>query len=316
MNVGYAYESGLKRVLRSPSMVFWLYGASLVLALPLAFAMRQILTDAIGGSLVHESLRRGFDMDWYGEFSFKASSGLAATFGPAVVGILPVLGNLQRLLEGRILGADAVVLMAGILFLLAWTFLSGGIIARYANEGESQGRQVFFGDSAAYFFRFLRILIVSLILYAALFRWIWVPLNALVDRATRDVTSETTVMAYSIVVYAIVAAGLVVISVTADYAKIAMVLEHRSSALLAFRRGILFVFGGGAPAVALYLLLLLTGLGLLMLYWIIAPGPGQHLGITVALAFGAGQCLVVGRIILKLWFLASQAALFQSRNAL
>jgi hypothetical protein len=313
MKIGDAYGSGLTRVGRSPSIILWIYAASLLLALPLASTMQHILADSIGGSLVHESLRQGFDMDWYGEFVAKAS-GLGTTFGPAVVGIFPVLSNIQRLLDGGLFGLNGVVLLAAGSFLLVWTFLSGGIVARYARGGENQGRRVFFGDSATYFFRFLRVLAISLLLYAALFKWVAGPLNGLVDRATRDVTSERTAMTYSLLVYAIVAAGLALISVISDYAKVAMVVEDRASALLAFRRGLLFVLGGRAPAIGLYLLLLLTGAALVAFYWIVAPGPGQHLGITVALAFLAGQCYIVCRIVLKLWFLASQTTLFQAES--
>ena len=106
------------------------------------------------------------------------------------------------------LGLNGVVLLAAGAFLLVWTFLSGGVVARYARGEENHGRRVFFGDSATYFFRFLRILAISLLLYAALFKWVAGPLNGLVDRATRDVTSERTALTYSLLVYAIVAAAV------------------------------------------------------------------------------------------------------------
>ncbi len=313
MTIGESYISGLRKVGRSPSLVFWIYGASLTLALPLAFAMGGVLAGSIGGSLVHESLRQGFDMDWYGEFSAHAS-GLAETFGPEVAGIFPVVSNLQRLADGEILGLGGVVLLAGISFMLAWAFLGGGILGRYARAGDNPDRRVFFGDSAVYFFRFVRLTAISLLLYAGLFRWVGDPLHALVERATRDVTAERTAMTYTLLVYAIVAAGIGLISLIGDYAKIAMVAEERSSAVLAFIRAARFVFSGRAPAIGLYLALALTGLALFALYWIVAPGPGQQGVFGLSVAFLVGQAYLICRIVLKLWFLAGQTLMFQSVN--
>lgn len=314
MNIAKSFAAGLRSVLQSPSLLFWLYGTSLVLAFPLMLAVRQSLQESIGSSLVHENLRQGFDLAWYGEFVFQRR-GLGETFGPFVTGILPVLSNLDKLAAGEIFRIDSTILLAGIAFLLAWAFFAGGVIDRYARPQELHSRSRLFSQSAEYFFRFVRLLIISLLLYWAIFRWVAQPLYTWLGNATRDVTVEKTVMFYTLGVFALVAFLLLFASMVLDYAKIALVVEQRRSSLLAFIRGLRFVFSNPGQTLGLYLMLAGLGLVLVLVYSVVAPGPGQSTRSTIGLAFLVGQAYLLARLILKLWFLASQTALFQSAEA-
>ncbi len=309
------YTKGLGLVGRSPSLVFWVYLACVVIALPLTAAMRSILNDSFGSSLVQEQMRRGFDISWYGEFS-SGATGLASTFGPGVVGILPVLGNLEKLLDGNLFAIDRTVLSAGILFLLAWAFLSGGILSRFCDPDRHRTRRAFFAACAEYFFRFVRLLMISLLVYWGLFRWISTPLHDWVGRATRDVTVEMTAMMYTAGVYALVGLLLVISSLILDYAKIAMVAEERCSAILAFFRGLRFFVFHPVQTLTLYFLILLAAGILMAVYALVAPGPGQESDTTLIATFLVSQLYLVGRIMIKLWFLASQTLLFQAATGL
>jgi hypothetical protein len=279
--------------------------------------MRTLLKDSLGSSLVHENLRQGFDMDWYGEFSSgsagnSGSAGLADSFGPSVVGSLPILSNLEKLLDGEILQADGTILLAGLLFLLAWAFFAGGILDRYAHPDMPPTRARFFSQNGEYFFRFVRLLIISLLFYWGIFRWEANPLHDWLEDATRDVTQEKTVILFTLLVYALVAFLLLLVSLVLDYAKIALVVERRRSALLACLRGARFVLTHPGSALSLYLILTTVSLLLLWLYSLVAPGPGQSGAATILLAFLVGQIYLIARLGLKLWFLAGQTALFQS----
>ncbi len=317
MRIVRSFVAGLEKVVQFPSLIAWLYLTSVLLTVPLALSMRTLLKDSLGSSLVHENLRQGFDMDWYGEFSSggagnSGSAGLADSFGPSVVGSLPILSNLEKLIDGEILQADGTILLAGLLFLLAWAFFAGGILDRYAHPDEPPTRARFFSQNGEYFFRFVRLLIISLLFYWGIFRWVANPLHDWLEDATRDVTQEKTVILFTLLVYALVAFLLLLVSMVLDYAKIALVVERRRSALLACLRGARFVLAHPGSALGLYLLLTTVSLLLLWLYSLVAPGPGQSGTTTILLAFLVGQIYLIARLGLKLWFLAGQTALFQS----
>ncbi len=177
MSVPSCIAAGLAKVLRAPSFIIWLYLAGVLLAIPLTAALRGALVESFGTSLVQRNLEEGFDLDWYGEFA-QAKPQAAKTFGPGVIGFLPAVTNLESLMDGTLLKSDPAVVAAGILYLLAWAFLLGGIIAEYGDGGESGLRQGFFQMSAGYFFRFARLLPLSVLFYWAVFRWLAGPLHS------------------------------------------------------------------------------------------------------------------------------------------
>ena len=305
------FLAGLKLILRTPSLLAWVYFTTLFVALPLTLAMKHLLQGSFEGSLVEDGLRQGFDLSWYEEFA-AGSSGLGKTFGPRVVGILPVLSNLERLLDGKLHQVDPTVVGAGILMVLAWSLLLGGILSRFAHEEEPHSRAGFLAQGGLFFWRFLRLAVISGLIYWGIFRGIGQPLHGWIATATRDTTVERTVLIYTVLAYAVVGLLFLVMQLVLDYARISLVVEERRSVLLALIRALGFVKHHHRAVLGLYLLLAGAALLWFLAYSWLAPGPNQSTWTAVLLAFSLGQIYLVGRWILKLWFLASQTRLFVS----
>jgi hypothetical protein len=156
----------------------------------------------------------------------------------------------------------------------------------------------------------VRLLVLSLALYYAVFRWIARPLHAWLEDATRDHTVERTVLLYTLLLYAFIGLLLVILGMAIDYAKAALIVEKRRSSVLAFLRGLSFVFSHPLRTLALYGLLLAVGALVVGAYMLLARGPGQLTMFKVAAAFLFSQAYIGARLFLKLWFLGSQTALF------
>ena len=312
MRILNALANGLRRTLESPLFILGLYFVSLAAALPLAIVMRGILKDSIGASLVDEKLTAGFDLDWYGEFSETAGKGLASTFGPSLTGILPQWSNLERLLDGELLRVQGPILLAAVGFLLAWAFLAGGILDRYSQPSGLTAPERFFSRCGEFFFRFVRLQALSIFLYWLLFRWLGSPLHRWITDKNRDVTEEFTMAVYVFLAYAMVAFVLIVFGMAFDYAKIAIVIEHRRSSVLSVVRGLGFSLKYFPWTFGLYFSLLLVGGLLFFIYSALAPGPGQTGWGGIVFAFLVSQVYLLTRLVLKLWFWAGQATLFVS----
>jgi len=303
------FLAGLRLVLHSPSLLAWVYFTTLVVALPLTLGMKHLLQGSFEGSLVEDNLRQGFDVAWYEEFA-AGSSGLGKTFGPWVVGILPLLSNLERLLDGKLHQVDPTVVGAGIVIVLAWSLLLGGILSRFAHENEPHSRARFLSQGGLFFWRFLRLSAISGLLYWGIFRGIGEPLHGWIETATRDTTVERTVLIYTVLAYALVGLLFLATQLVLDYARISQVVEERRSVLLALFRALGFVKDHHRTVLGLYLLLAAAALIWFLAYAWLAPGPNQSTWTSVLLAFSLGQAYLLGRWILKLWFLASQTRLF------
>jgi hypothetical protein len=192
--------------------------------------------------------------------------------------------------------------MWGVGFVL-WSFLSGGVLDRLA-----RGRRVtcfaFFGTSGVYFFRFLRLGVVTGAGYWVLFRWVF---PYLIDRtalpAPPDDIGARGALSLALLVVT------VAITVVADYAKVRAVVEDRRSMIGAlssswrfirrrpFRTALLFVLGA---IVAMALIALADHMAIMGTY--VSP---LAVSLVKAVLF----------IWVRLAFMASAVVFFQSEVA-
>jgi len=306
-----SFSEGWGRVRSAPALLVGVYAMTVVLALPLAITMRGLLQTHLGASLAAEGAANGVNYDWWQEFTSQAT-GIGTTFSPTIIGFAATLDNISSLLDGQ--REIAPIAGALALYLLAWTFLVGGIIDRYARQRPIRAAG-FFAASGVHVFRLLRLAIVSGLVYSWLFAYVrpWLFLEWFADR-TRTMSVERDVFFWRVALYVLFGALLVVVNVIFDYAKIRIVVEDRRSALGALSAAMRFVWRQRRRVAALYALNAMAFLILIAIWAVVAPSARSG-GLTLWLGFLVAQLYVLGRLALKLQFLAAQTALFQSRLA-
>jgi hypothetical protein len=311
MTVLGAWRDGIRRVNRAPAVLAGVWTMTLLISLPLAVALRGILRDHLGASLAGDSAASGVDYDWMQEFASQ-TSGIGATFGPAVLGFGAVLDNLSGFLDQTT--RPMVIGAAGAAYLGLWVFLAGGIIDRYARDRVTRAHG-FFAASGVFFFRFLRLGVLMALAYGLLLRYLhpWL-FDTLYPRLTDDVTVERTAFLIRVAFYAVFVLCLAACNVLFDYAKMRAVVEDRRSMLGATAAGARFIVRNASAAIGLYLVNVVLFVLVLAVYALIAPAAGGA-GWPMWLAFLVGQAYVLARLWVKLVFWASETALFQGRLA-
>jgi hypothetical protein len=273
-----AWRDGIRRVVSAPSVLVIVWATTTAISLPLATAIRADLARSLGRSLDAEDAARGMDYQWMRELSSDAT-GLAATVGPQIVGFSAAVDNLGASLDG--VRRPAAIVAATSVFVLAWWFLSGGIIRRYANADPSLVPG-FFASCRAFFFRFFRLGLITAIVYGLVFRFVH-PWAAVLLLAA--------------------------VNIVFDYAKVRTVVEGRRSVIIALVSAWRFIRKNPAAAIGVYLLdVLLFGI-VLGGYAMIAP-PGGGIGLMVWPTFAIGQAYILGRLAVRLVFWASETAVF------
>ena len=310
MTVGAALREGIRRVNGAPAILCGMFALTLLVALPLSFALRGMIEQHIGRSLAAERAAGSVNYDWWQEFSAQAT-GLGTTFVPTIVGFGAVLDNLSGLLDNQRLATT--VAGATSAWLVLWSFLSGGVLDRYARARPTRV-QGFFAACGVHFWRFLRLGIVAFVIYDLLFAWVHPLLfESLYPRLTRDLTVERTAFAIRLGCYLVFGALLVLTNLLFDYARIRLVVEDRRSALGALAAGLRFV-RRQKGTLGLYLANALIFVVLVLVYAILAPGaPGS--GFSMWLVLGLGELYILGRHYVKLLFYASETAFFQGALA-
>ncbi len=306
MSARASWLDGARRVNGAPVLLCGMFAVTLLVALPLSVALANTIEAHLGSSLAADSAAAGTNHDWWQEFSAQAS-GLGTTFVPSIVGFSAVLDNLSSLADNEPLAV--AIAGAAAAWLVIWSFLSGGILDRYA-RGRPTRTAGFFAACGIHFWRFARLGAIVLLVYYLLFSvvhgWLF---DDLYPFLIRDLTVERTAFAIRLGCYAVLALLLIVCSVVFDYARIRIVVEDRHSALGALLAGSRFV-RRHPGTIQLYLMNTGAYLGLLLAYALVAPGApraGLRMWITLAL----GQLFILARHYLKLLFYASQTAFFQ-----
>lgn len=302
-----AFREGLGRVRRAPALVVGLWLSTLALAAGPALVVHSLIEDHLGASLMAESAATGVNFDWWNEF-LAQTSGLGRTFTPAVLGFAAVLDNMSSLADRKALAPALAGIVAAQLLLTL--FLSGGLLDRLARD-RVVGAAAFFSACGVWFWRFLRLAVLAGAVYAFLFGTVhpWL-FERLYVTWTRDLSVERQAFAVRLALYALFTGLVCAANLLFDYAKIRAVVEDRRSVIGALKAGARFV--GRYPATTVGLYLLNFGLAALVAftYFLTAPGAGAGLA-----AFAIGQVYIVLRAIVRLQFMASQTALFQSQLA-
>lgn len=312
MSILQAVISGIKSALSSKRLLVWLWLVNFVVALPVAWVMSESLTSSIGASLVHEKLRSGFDLGWFGEFS-AAAKGIETTFTPTVLGAGAFYANLEAWFSGEMFKGFPGIVGIGILYALLWAFMLGGILDRFAKPEGGFALSQFFATGGKFFFRFFRLIVLSGALYYSIYRFAgW--LFRRIDVATRDVTVEQTVFLWTLLGAAVVVFLLCLVNMVFDYAKIATVLESRRSMLFAAVRGLGFVVSHPRRALGFYFGMGIVGVVLLAIYAWVAPGAGQSTTTGILLAFLMGQLFLAVKLGLRLAFFGGQMAIYNAAS--
>ena len=311
MTALHAFREGARRVARAPAIVAGTFALTLLVALPLAIALRGMLEAHLGASLAADAAARGANYEWWQEFMAQAA-GLGTTFVPSIIGFGAVLQNLSNLVDN----VPMATTIAGVTgaWLVLWAFLSGGIIDRFARDRATRARG-FFAACGAHIGPVLRLGLVALVAYWALFRWVH-PLifGVIYTGVTHDTAVERTALLIRLIAYGAFAMTLGLVNVVFDYSRIRIVVEERRSALGALLAGGRFVRRHAGAVAGLYALNGLTFVVALAIYAVAAPDVVPA-GAGTWFVLLAGELYILVRHFLKLTFYASETALFQSRLA-
>ena len=310
LSAGFAVRSGIGRATRAWATVIGVWLMTVTVSLPVSLGVGERIAAHLGRSLQGAVLAEGADNDWMSEFQSQAS-GAASTFSSSVIGFAAVADSLETILEER--RQPVVILATGLVYVLLWTFLAGGIIDRCARDRALRAHG-FFQVCGGHFPALFRLGLLSALVYLGIARSFHPWLLDLYDQLTRNVDVERTAFAVRLGVSAVFLLVLGGANLIFDFAKIRLVVEDRRSAIGAVHAAVRFVARNPVGSVAVYLgAMIVFGL-VIVLSAMLLPGPGR-VGPSMWLSAAVAQGFVIARVWTKLVFWASEAAWFQSRLA-
>lgn len=304
-----ALGRGLVDVLRAPLLVIAVALVTLLIALPFAAALQADLQQSLSVQ-PHVSLAETeIDPEWWMEFRAHAR-GLAATFTPAVIGFAATLDGLSGVLDGR--GLPVAILGPVLISVVAWAFLWGGVLQRFQQQ-RGIGVGGFLRAGRAHVLNFACIAagaaILNVLLYLTVHRVLFGP----VHRALVALTStERDAFLVRVALYLIFFALVALVSLIADYARVAAVAGRQPSLASMVRTATSFVRGHLLAVASLYLMTGLIFVLVTVAYGTLEIYGGSRVGGWRAVAIG--QAYVFVRLWIRLAFAASELRLFNANH--
>ena len=300
-----AFGSGLRTVLLAPLLLIVITTVTAASAIPFGLILDSQLRTALANRQPVYLGTAEIDAEWWMEFRAHAE-GLAATFTPAIIGFAAPLGNVSATLDG----STRPLVLAGpvVLSLLVWSWLWGGLFARFA-AGRRIGPRAFWAAAWLHARPFAVIslvaAVVQLVLYFTVHAVLFGPVYGWLATAAG---SERAAFAWRVLLYAIFAMCLAVVSLMADYARISAVVTGRRGVREAMVAAAGFLRRHGTSALVLYLLAGLLFVALLVMYGVAEVYGGTRLGGWRSILIGQGY--IVARLAIRLTLAAGGVRLF------
>lgn len=263
--------------------------------------------------------------------------------GPGTAGLLVDLSAHHGEALDRLLGSAGLGWLRGggiggmaLLFVWLGAVLAGGIVSRLsvslaalqeevrAGAGaprapveERSGSFVaaLLGDCGLYLGRMTRLLVVQLVAALAVL-WATVVAAGLVFAVFLGAhPDQRTVSRAVLVVLPVLSLLWFVLVLIGDYARIRMVRERRLSALLAWWAGLRWALRRLPATLALHLTFVVLAVLLTVAYWVLAPSASASSTALFALLVALQQAYLVGRGGLRVWWYASELALWERGRA-
>ena len=285
------------------------------------------LEEDLAGKDSAQAMLYGFDYNWWSEWSDR-QEGWTASFHPDIFGTGFAFKNVDLLLKGAFPAGllavrhteasgesgpalpDPVILALGVLYLAVQTFLAGGLLSVLRSpQGEWSVRSLVHG-SGFYFGRMVRLALLVLLVDLVLFR-LNAPFAGWVENRAREALSESTAMAWLLGRHALLLLAVLFVHLLSGYAKAIVVLEERSSAVLALASAVAFALRHLVRVLGHYLTVVAAGV-LLLGAWGLLDGAWETTGYkTQILALVLFQALVFGRMFLRLALMGGQIDLYR-----
>ena len=319
----YALVQGWRLLRRSYGLAVLLLvvnlGTALLLAVPLARNLRADLHQKQAA----QNMLYGFDYSWWSQWS-DAQSGWTTSFGPEIFGVGFAFRNIELLLKGALPAnllarhpmeeggplIDPVLLGLALVYLLVQTFLAGGILSTLRGAQGTWTLRGLLHGAGFYFGRFFRVALIALFAAWVVFR-LNGPLARWADAQARESVSESSAMAWLLGRHALLLLALFFVNLLAGYARAIVVVEERSSAVLAFVSALSFCLRGFTRTFGHYLAVALLGVALVGV-WRLADGAYVTTGYkTQLLTFALFQFFVLARLALRVMLMGGQLALYR-----
>lgn len=276
-----------RNVIYNSKFVLLFFGTNLAFAFILSTPIYYMLTDNLGHSFLSKELLGKFDVIWYLQ--------------------------LRSLYENNFNAIPIVLYSITGAYALVQTFYWGGLVSIFNTPKKNHMVDFFYGG-VKYWFRFTKILIISILFYALAFK-----LNDFIGYLITEIFKYHETVIYEFVfrilrfIFLILLIGI--ISIISDYSKIAMAVDDSHNVFKKILDALIFIKRNFYKVFTIYFLVAVIGAVGVLIYNLlgtfIPEQPVYFLVITIIVQ----QMLIVFRFMVRMLFCASEVMIYKENSA-
>ncbi|MGA9294957.1 MAG: hypothetical protein WCE54_15885 [Ignavibacteriaceae bacterium] len=284
MKIITSYFNGFILANRAKKLVTTIFLITLLLALILAVPFGSTIENEAGSSMAFVSLLKDFNYTVYKDFMNQ----YAGSINPFI----------------------SIAVWTGIFYILFTIFFEGGVLDILIRNERKYSLTNFWGASARYFSRFLRLAIYSIIFQVVIALAVYIPVVNILDLVSAAAESEKTLFYVLITGFIIHLVFFIFILTVTDYAKIMMVQNIKFKPFKTLFKSFRFVLKHFLSTYFLYLILLIVPVVFFILYFWLEAQVGMSTGIKIFIIFVIQQLFIWCRVFIKIWMLGSELFLY------
>lgn len=284
-----ALTSGLRSTNRSFRMIALLYAINFFVAGILAWGFHSVIASAFDGSMSLERLVKNFDYTVYADFGTK--------------------------FQGNVNAITSQVMWLVLFYFLLSTLLGGGTITTLKNQDEQFTMRSFFDNCGAYFFRFLRLLLIFTVVLVLVVIVSAIIFGGIHSALTDNAVSEVWPITLGIILFLSCLFLVMMVVMIADYAKVATVANDASSMLRTSWQAVKFVFRHFFSTVVLQLSILVFLLIGIAAYLLLEKQIGMATPFTILIMFLIQQASVGFKVWIRVLTFGSEFELLKAMGA-
>ena len=264
-----------------------LWGTNALLALILTIPIYSLLTVDLSHSLLSDVLVNKLDYVWLLQFYHNYN---------LEINQIPIL-------------------LYGIVFIyiLINTFYDGGIITVFVNPSKNHWVDFFYGG-VRYWYRFIKVVLISAVFYLLVFLlYYWS--GKITGKLFQETPSYWTPFIFRLVRYILLLFFVGIVTVIADYTKIALAANGRLKALNEFWQSTKFVFKNFNIVFGVFFLVAFLGALGAILYNLIGLAIPASPFYFLILTFLLQQLLIIFRLNIRMFFFATEINLCRELRA-
>ncbi len=278
---------GSRAVTKNAKFILLMWGTNAVGAFILSMPIYYLLIDNLNHSLMSDKLAVDFDFIWFVQFIniYKSSIGEIPFMIFSIVGV----------------------------YVLIQIFYIGGLISVF-NLPEKNHTVDFFYGGVKYWYRFTKVVLISLIFFALAFL-LHDYLGLFIEWGFSGTESQFSDFIIRLGRYILLIFFIGLITLVSDYTKVYMAVQDSNKTLNSISNAVIFIKNNFNKVFTVFLIIAVTGAAGAVLYNLVEIFIPRTPFYFLVVSFIVQQMLIIFRLFIRMYFCATEVLLYKDLSA-